>query len=412
MPKKLIIRFAPQIPGVDPALVSWLLIEKDNQPAEVQRGSLDEIAARALGASVIVLVPGIDVSLMNAQVPTQNRQKLLKAIPYLLEDQLASDVEDLFFALGDRLDDGRVPCAVVARARMDAWMARLAEFKLQPDMVLPDYLALPCEPGVWTLYKDVDGVLLRTGVQAGAYIELDNLQPMLEIAISEAGEQRPTRLRILDVDVNTPLPDFSSLSVEVVRELFDANTFLNLAQTVDRNIALNLLQGDYSRREQIGKMWRPWRPAAALVGIFVVLHLASSAVDLVRYKNQSAALQADIEKIYLETFPNEKRVPNPKVQMEQHLKELRGGSKGGGAGFLSLLGGSAGVLTSVPGLELRSVRYKDGKLDIDMTIADLQALDKLKQTLTQEAAMDVEILSANARGNVVESRMQLRSHGS
>lgn len=409
MAKKLIIRFTPQISGVDPALVSWIVVDSD-QPVEVQRGSLDEVAARAAGASVIVLVPGIEVSLMNAQVPTQNRQKLLKAIPYLLEEQLASDVEDLFFALGDRIPGDRIPCAVVARTCMDSWMTRLAEFKLQPDVLLPDYLSLPYEPGVWTLYKDADGILLRTDVQAGAYVELDNLQPMLEIALSDAGELRPARLRILDADANTNLPDLSGLAVEVVRELFDASTFLQLAQSVERNVALNLLQGDYSRREKLGKMWRPWRPAAILAGIFIVLHLASSAVELVRYKNQSAALQVEIEQTYLATFPNEKRAPNPKVQMERHLKELRGGSKGGGAGFLSLLGGSAGVFSSVPGLELRSVRYKDGKLDIDMTISDLQALDKLKQTLTQQSALDVEILSANARGSVVESRLQLRSH--
>lgn len=409
MAKKLIIRFTPQISGVDPALVSWIVVDGD-QPVEVQRGSLDEVAARAAGASVIVLVPGIDVSLMNAQVPTQNRQKLLKAIPYLLEEQLASDVEDLFFALGDRIPGDRIPCAVVARTCMDGWMTRLAEFKLQPDVLLPDYLSLPYEPGVWTLYKDADGILLRTDVQAGAYVELDNLQPMLEIALSDAGELRPARLRILDADANTNLPDLSGLAVEVVHELFDASTFLQLAQSVERNVALNLLQGDYSRREKLGKMWRPWRPAAILAGIFIVLHLASSAVELVRYKNQSAALQVEIEQTYLATFPNEKRAPNPKVQMERHLKELRGGSKGGGAGFLSLLGGSAGVFSSVPGLELRSVRYKDGKLDIDMTISDLQALDKLKQTLTQQSALDVEILSANARGSVVESRLQLRNH--
>ena len=123
-------------------------------------------------------------------------------------------------------------------------------------------------------------------------------------------------------------------------------------------------------------------------------------------------LQAQVEKVYLDTFPNEKRVPNAKVQMEQHLKELRGGGKGGGVGFLSLLGSTASILKHTPGLELRSVRYKDGKLDIDMTVRDLQILDQLKQTLTQQAAVEVEIVSANARGDLVESRLQLRGHGS
>lgn len=413
MAKKLLIRFSPATPGADPALVSWLTVGGDGQAQEIQRGSLDEVAAQAVGAGVIVLVPGIDVLLLSAQVPTQNRQRMLKAVPYILEEQLASDIDELHFAVGERAPSGHVPCAVIARARMNEWVARLREFNLQPDALVPDFLALPLAAATWTLYKDADGVLVRTAAQSGFYVELDNLAPMLEIALAEAGDQRPAQLRVLDADAATALPDLDALNVEISVEPFDAASFLRLAQGVDRAHALNLLQGDYSRREQIGRMWRPWRPVAVLAGVFVLLHLTVNAIDLVRNRNQNELLRAEIEQVYLDAFPNEKRVPNPRVQMEQHLKELRGDKKGGGSGgFLGMLGGAAPVFKNTPGLELRSFRYKDGKVDVDLTVSDLQVLDHLKQELTQQAALDVEILSANARGAVVESRLQLRSRGS
>ncbi len=410
--KKLLIRFAQATPGADPSLVSWLTVGGDGVASEIQRGSLDEVAAQAHGTSVIVLVPGIDVLLLTAQVPTQNRQRILKAVPFLLEDQLASDVDDLHFAVGDRAGSGHVPCAVVARERMNEWVNRLREFNIQPDVLVADYLALPIDAASWTLYRDTDGVLVRVGPQSGMFIELDNLQPMLEIALSEAGEQRPARLRILDADPEVPFPDLTSLNIEIAHESFDARAFLQLAQSVERNTALNLLQGDFSRREQLGKMWRPWRPAAALAVAFIVFHLTLSTVDLVRDKRRAEQLRSEVEQTYLAAFPNEKRAPNPRVQMEQHLKELRGEKKSGGAGFLGVLGGSASVLKNTPGLELRSLRYKDGKLDVDFTVRDLQVLDQLKQNLSQQAAVDVDIQSANARGDIVEGRMQLRSRGS
>jgi general secretion pathway protein L len=409
--KKLLIRFTPVTPGADPSLVSWLTLGGGD--AGIQRGSLDEVAAQAIGAQVIVLVPGIDVLLLTAQVPTQNRQRILKAVPFLLEDQLASDVDDLHFAVGDGAPSGHVPCAVVARDRMTEWVNRLREFNLQPDVIVADYLALPIEPASWTLYKDADGVLVRIGPQSGFFVELDNLLPMLEIALSEAGEQRPARLRVLDADTGTEMPDLNPLNVEFSHEPFDAQSFLTLAQNVERNTALNLLQGSYSRREQIGKMWRPWRPAAALAAVFVLLHLSLSAVDLIRDKRRVEELRAEVEQVYLATFPNEKRVPNPRAQMEQHLRELRGEKgSGGSTGFLGLVGSAANTFKNTPGLELRSLRYKDGKLDVDFTVRDLQVLDQLKQSLTQQAAVDVDIQSANARADVVEGRMQLRSRGS
>ena len=413
MAKKLLIRFAPLTPGADPALVDWMQAGEDGKASGIRRGSLDEVSAKVHGSRVMVLVPGIDVLLLTAQVPTQNRQRLLKAMPFLLEEQLASDIEDLHFAPGERRGDGTVPCAVVARARMDEWLARLREFHIQPDVLAVDFLALTYEPGVWTLYKDANGVSLRSGQQSGLFVELDNLLPMLEVAFDQAGTQRPARLRILDADPQTPMPDLSALNIEFTHEPYDAQAFLQLAQDIDRGNTINLLQGDYSRREQIGKLWRPWIPVAALAIAFVILQLGLSTLDLLRSKKQLQEIQAQVEKVYLEAFPNEKRVPNAKVQMEQHLKELRGGGKGGGgAGFLNVLGGTAGILKNTPGLELRSVRYKDGKLDLDMTVRDLQILDQLKQTLTQQAAVEVEIVSANARGDIVESRLQLRGHGS
>lgn len=410
--KKLLIRFTPATPGADPSLVSWLTVGGEAAAAEIQRGSLDEVAAQAHGASVIVLVPGIDVLLLTTQVPTANRQRILKAVPYQLEDQLASDVGDLHFAVGDRAGSGHVPCAVVARVRMTEWVHRLREFNIQPDVLVADYLALPIEPASWTLYKDADGVMVRVGLQSGFFVELDNLVPMLEIALSEQGEQRPARLRILDADPDTPMPELSALNIEFSHEPFDAQAFLTLARNVERNTALNLLQGDFSRREQLGKMWRPWRPAAVLMAAFIVLHLALSTVDLIRDKRRLEQLRAEVKQVYLAAFPNEKTAPNPRAQMETHLKVLRGEKKGGGTGFLGILGGSASVLKNTPGLELRSMRYKDGKLDVDFTVRDLQVLDQLKQNLSQQAAMDVDIQSANARADVVEGRMQLRSRGS
>lgn len=412
MARKLIIRFTPLTPGADPSLVSWVVVGADGKAGEIQRGSLDEVASQAHGAQVIVLVPGIDVLLLTAQVPTANRQRILKAVPYQLEDQLASDIDDLHFAVGERAPSGHVPCAVIARTRMDDWTARLREFNLNPDVLVPDFLALPREPAGWTLYKDASGVLVRVAEQSGFFVELDNLEAMLEIALTEAGEQRPARLRVLDADATTALPNFDALNVEFTHEPMDAQDFLLLARDIDRNKTLNLLQGDYSRREQLGKVWRPWRPAAILAAVFVVLHLTLNAIDLVRDRRQVDALREEIRQVYLDTFPNEKNAPNPQVQMEQHLKALRGGgSVGGGTGFLAMLNSSAAVFKNTPGLELRSLRYKDGKLDVDLAVRDLQLLDQLKQQLVQQAPVDVEIVTANSRGDLVESRVQLRSRG-
>jgi general secretion pathway protein L len=397
---------------VDPDLVSWVFIEADGSPGEEVQGSLDEVAQQVTGNRVIVLVPAIDVLLTKAMVPTQNRKRLATALPYVLEDQLVGDLEDLHFAVGERQADDQVACAVVSRDRMDTWMQRLREFGIQPDMLIPDVLTVPKEPHCWAVLRDEDSVLVRTGSQAGFIIELENLEPALQLAVDDAGETKPQQLQIINCNPEgEAFPDLSSLELDEISQDCQGGVLLQFVRGLNTGEAINLLQGDYSRREQLGKVWRPWWPAAAMLGGLVILQLTMTTVDHFKLKRQSEALKAQIEQIYLSTFPEAKRVVNPRVQMERKLSALRGGS-GGGTGFVNLLAGSGGVFKKTNDLELRSVRYKDGKLDIDLTIKDLQTLDGLKQSLTKDAGLEVEIVSANARNNRVESRLQLRGRKS
>jgi general secretion pathway protein L len=57
------------------------------------------------------------------------------------------------------------------------------------------------------------------------------------------------------------------------------------------------------------------------------------------------------------------------------------------------------------------LRFKGSKLDVDVNMPDLQSLDKLKQRLSEEAKLNVEIVSASSRDGKVESRLSLQAAG-
>ncbi len=78
------------------------------------------------------------------------------------------------------------------------------------------------------------------------------------------------------------------------------------------------------------------------------------------------------------------------------------------SGFLDILKASGADFSKTKGLALQRFSYRDGRLDIALTIPDLQALDKLKERLVKDAGLLVEIQSASARNGKVEARMQLR----
>lgn len=392
-----------------PDTVQWVHVDASGTPGTPAEGTLQDAAVAAAGNEVIVLVPGAEVVLCAASVPSRNRQRVAEALPFALEEQLIEDVDDLHFALGERDDDGRVHTAVVAQERMDAWLAALHEAGVRPDALVPDILAVPFDEGQWTLVDDGEITLLRTDLQSGYAFDAGNTATMLSAALEADGGQPPQRLRIFADDGNgggeATVP--AALPVEVAFESRPASVLELLAGGYGAG-SIDLLQGGYSRREQLGKLWRPWRPAAALLLVWLCIQAGVSVAEFNQLKHRADALQADVEQTFRRTFPEVHNIVNPKVQMQRKLEALRGGGQTSKTGFIGLLTDIGPQLVAEGSLQLNRLSYTDGRFDLAITIGDLQQLDALKQRLAKKTGFSVNIQSATSTSGGVEARLQVR----
>lgn len=385
-----------------PERASWVRLAGDGTLKDQGRGGLAELDVG--GERPIVLVPGEEVLLCQAEVPGHKRRLLAQAVPYALEEQLIEDVEDLHFALGV-VEGERVNVAVVSRARMDAWLAWLREAHIEVEQLVPDVLALPLPEDGWHLLRMERRLLLRTGAQSGMVMDVDTAELGLNALLREA-DPRPETLHLQDfTEAAEPLPD---LNIPQREEPAAGLPVAVLATAFDGAQAINLLQGPYSRRERISRYWRPWRVAAALLLGVVLIQFASDLVQRQQLVAQKAELAEHIDQIYRQTFPEARKVVNARLQMERALESLRGGGSGAGGGFAELLAQAGQQFNSSRGLRLQRLSFKNGQLDVSLLIGDLQQLDRLKQRLVDEAGLAVEIQSASARDNQVEARLRIR----
>lgn len=392
---------------MDPDLVSWVMFDENRQGTQVNQGSLDEVAEFAAGNKVIVLVPGDEVQLNKASIPTQNRKRIATALPFALEDQLISDIDELHFAIGERDEQGDVACAIVAHEKMARWVNQLLQFGIHANFVIPDILALPYIDNAWTLLVEDNEIMIRTGKQSGMVMEASQTMDCMQLLLDENEDSSPEQIIVYRTDdsVATGL-NLEAFGLPVTEDVI-SNGILPFIHGLATDKAINLLQGEYSRKEQMGKIWRPWIPAAAMLGGLVLLQLVMTTTEYFQLKSRSENLKSQIEQTFRTAFPESRNIVNPRVQMEQKLKELRGGSGLDSNSVIGLLNGSAPVLSKTGGLVIRSVRYKEGSLDVDLIIGDLQSLDKLKQQLISQGRVSVDIVSANSRDNKVESRLKI-----
>jgi general secretion pathway protein L len=136
-------------------------------------------------------------------------------------------------------------------------------------------------------------------------------------------------------------------------------------------------------------------------------------MTLVEYRQLSReqqTLSAEIDRIYLQAFPDSRRVVNARVQMERNLTDLRKATAGGNS-FFKMLSKVAQSLSETPGVELRHIGYKEGDMEIALVIGDLQQLEQLKQRISDQNRFVVEILSASARDNHVDARLHVKGAG-
>jgi len=400
MAETLFIRLAAGTRGFR----DWVLVDEQGQgKGPVQTGVPDVGIINGV-RRVVVLVPGVEVSLVEARVPGRNRQRLLRAIPFALEEQLATDVEELHFALGPVREGEQYPVAVVERSNMDAWAVLLRENGIQAEQLIPETLVLPSDAG-WSLMVDGETVLVRSGDYAGFAADIDNL-PVL-FSLFQAKQQAPETARVF----GSTVLDLEDVDVELVDERVQPLELL--ARGWAQAPGINLLQGAYSRREEWGRLLRPWKASAALLLAGFILVGVTTGLNYFHLSQQREQLSAEIEAVYRKAFPQAKRIVNPRAQMEQQLKQLRRQAGSGNTDFLAMFVETAGVVRATKGIDVRGASYRNGRLDLDLQADNLQILDSLKQSLVSSGLMSAEIQSASTEPDQkVKSRMRVQVKGS
>ncbi|MDM4772244.1 type II secretion system protein GspL [Solimonas sp. SE-A11] len=398
MRNTLYIRLRATDPGTDTAYC--IASPQAVASFPVQHAPLETILLKAAGHRVVVLVPAADVRLAAVDVPARQATKVLQAAPYALEDQLAEDVDTLHFALGPRQKDGRWPVAVVARAKMDEWLRPFTERGLIPDLMLPDALCLaPADQERWSALAENDQVLVRNAAFSAFACSPDDLELMLQLADPD---KKATLRIIVPRDAS---PDFTRLAwpVELLPGFISPLEALLQSQRPENGI--DLLQGRYSQREDLLRLWQPWKITAALLALWIIAAAVLHGLSGWQLRKQLQQQEDANVQRYQQLFPAETRIVDLPAQVEQQFAALKGGK--GGGGLLPLMQVLADALAAAPGLTLQGVQYRDGAVYAALSGSSLQPLEVLRAWFAQPRGASLDVQSANSGSEGAQIRIKL-----
>ncbi len=399
------------IPDLSTDRLIWLSCNDKGIPtSELQRGTFVDLAKKSEGQKLHVIIPSKLVTLSYIQVPG-SKQKAQKAIPFAMEEMLCEDVDLLHFSVADKSTEVGYPVAVIAKSMMESLLEKFDAVGLRPVEMRPDALALPfpdTAPRNWSAYSDDEQLILRTDTYTGFTVDKDIASLLLDQCVKEIPEEEQ-RVFVLYSDSKEnrlPVPEELSRNMESRQS---KNLLFLLAEGIMCTVGINLLQGDYSYKQQFDRALKPWIPAAVLVIVLLLVIGGTKIIQSQKLNQQIESQKAQMTTILKRAFPNIRRVVRPQKQMQTELKKL--GSAGIDSGFVKIMDEIRQALEFAGNTNLNSISYKTGRLNLDMDTDQLGTLDKFKKKLENEGKFSMKIESANQKNGRIRGRIRVDVRG-
>lgn len=379
-----------RLPCDDSQPLLWRLTStEDTQYGHVSADESDpQLASLLTRYPTWVLVPASEMTFHQVTLPHRSRRQCLQMLPFILEEQLATDIENLHFAIlqqrGDICD-----VAVVEKAVMRSWLARCEQLQIRDQMFLPDVLMLPLANEGWSAVSLNDQWLFRRDAYAGMVVETSWLPHLL--AISE-----PLVIECYSA------PPVHSMGIEWRKQ--PRRDVLQLAAERGEYQGADLRQGEFSRKDALYVGIRPWRSVIFALMVYVLLLCLDTGLTHYRLWLQAEHWQQASVHFYQQLFPGEKNVITPRVQMMKHLQHSPANNQ---AEIGTIMRQLQQLLAEKPTIRLKALAWDSRRreLKIDLQAMSFQALEQFQQLAGEKYHLQPGEIRQNPDG--VESRIIL-----
>ncbi|MCE2573547.1 type II secretion system protein GspL [Motilimonas eburnea] len=423
MSERLVVRLGSEANHV----IDWLVWSSSEQEI-IASGQLNhaeqlsQLHEKAGGRPIITLLPASDVLLTQVEVPGKLTKQLQQALPYMIEEELATDVDNLHFSVLN-CSQGVAHLAVVEKSKMDTWLDWLEAAQLKCRQVLPDVLALPANDAAWSAMQMGDDWLIKQGEYSGFSCDQSLLPFLLErwltatdsedepkpkaSASEEASDETATEAGPQVIYSYTPLPqdvpgDWQLQPPELPMQLMAQGALTS---------SLNLLTGEYQPQKEYSKNWLLWKKVGIAAAACLVLGVLSTVLSLQQLKQENEQLKQQIKQVYVSLFPNEQNIRDARIkaQLKRHLAKLENQTQG--ADLLGMLAKIQPAFKQIPSFKPVSLKYEAKNAELRLQIkADTYADFEKFQSLL-DASLEVKQGAMSNQGNKVTGTLTIRGQG-
>ncbi|HQQ63371.1 MAG TPA: type II secretion system protein GspL [Pseudomonadales bacterium] len=368
------------------------------------------------GAKITLVLPAELTFYENVKLPARSQRQAMQALPFVVEEHLADDIENVHLAIGSKQADGAWSVLVIEQELMHRLLDVCRGCQVLPDTVIVDAEALPRVAGELQIVMHEQRVLIRAA-DVATVAALDDAVTILHLLTKQDAAFRKIHFwhqpdhaqqALLTQQLSTEFAALGDVQTQV--DIF-TDSLSRFLSGNPFSPAINLLQGPFFiRREGKGLLW--WQVAAAVLA-FAWIGQTGLQAGSGWYFNQGARkLDRMAEEQYHILFPDARQLSNPRKRLQSRLSA--GATPSGANTFDAMFGTSMQAFASIAskdGLMIKQLRYEGKRSELEMEIraTTIDQLDQFKQAL-DKAGLQAKISSANeAEGGGITGRMQIKA---
>ena len=397
--RKLLLQLTPSL-----SQVQWLIFDAKGQVlAEPTTGKLEQVKADAKGCEVWVSVPCDKILFKEVKMPEHlNTSQLAEVIPCALEDQ-GVNMAGQHCVIGQDRIDNKIPVIVVSSDSMDHWVNQLKENGIKPYVMIPNLYLLPLEEALWHGYEEGDFTTIRTGKHQGFCVQKNNLIQRLSVRLMENNSLPPRKLIItIASSVDSTLKDATLPLQHEIRQLTQ-NDLKQLGKRLASSDQINLLSGKYQSKPTVQKIWKSVLLVLCFCVLWVGIKVGGNIGHYYALTQQRIILNEEIDSLFKQAFPNARSVQNPRLRVEQKIREFE--EYGSGHIFFQLLNKVESALVGST-VQIEKAYYENEHIVLDFEVPTFTDLEKFISDL-KALHFAVNQNAATVSQDIVKAQIQI-----
>ena len=367
MKNSLLIRIPPPLSTFSPdTIVQWGVFSMAGKlVGEVHLTAINQLKAAWLSHfphlsqndnepdEIVLLLGGTLCFYKQLTINSGQKKHLVTAVPYLVEEHLAQDIETMHIVHGQPTKDLQISVAAISHATLQSLLALFDDIQLSPNRVLTEAQFIFPKTNCTSLLLDKNAFMLKTPGSEGIALGYHALSllfqkdsPGTQPNITATGDAPVAKL--LPTEGTSPTEDFPSspiklfypdtdlptpqARVEEVGHLLQQHgylvenhplaesTFAHFAEYYfdlrKKNQLIEFRQGVYQCRRRSSRFIRRWWPVGAVATLWLLLELGFAVAKGLVYQHQAKSLWNESVNSYLAVFPNDRQAQQAKARQQ------------------------------------------------------------------------------------------------